>query len=288
MHFEGIVVGAHGMLGHCAANVLKKSFNILETSRYGRDGSEILLANSTDEDIYRQFQKIRVGGLVINTVGLLADKISKSDDKESAILVNSLFPHRLSRLASDAGLRFIHISTDAVYSPTSDVVTEDDLPCPSDFYAYSKLAGEVNKGNSLVIRCSIIGPPRSEGGNGLWAWLASQPKGGSVKGFTNQIWKGVTTKQLANFFELLMSEKNFYKLREESAIYNFAPNASMSKYDLLLSIAKHIRVDLKIEPTLADLDITRELVSKFRVLNEMFPQKMPWSQLVRDAMITAN
>jgi dTDP-4-dehydrorhamnose reductase len=52
---------------------------------------------------------------VVNCIGIVK-QLAGAKDPILSIEVNSLFPHRLSLLAREAGARLLHISTDCVFS----------------------------------------------------------------------------------------------------------------------------------------------------------------------------
>jgi dTDP-4-dehydrorhamnose reductase len=82
-----------------------------------------------------------------------------------AFAVNAVAPGRLARAATSLGARFVHISTDYVFS--GDVrrpYLEDDLPAPLGVYGASKLAGEhlvrAHAPDALIVRTGgVFGTP---------------------------------------------------------------------------------------------------------------------------------
>lgn len=131
--------------------------------------------------------------LVINCVGLVK-QLSSSKDPLHAIPTNSLLPHRLARLCGAAGARFIHISTDCVFSGFKGGYVESDIPDAEDLYGRSKLLGEVDQPHAITLRTSIVGHELS-GANGLVDWFLSQS--GAVRGFRRAVFSGLPSVTLA-------------------------------------------------------------------------------------------
>lgn len=131
--------------------------------------------------------------VVVNCVGLVK-QISEADDPLQAIPINALLPHRLARLCQVTGARFVHISTDCVFTGTTGMYREEDPADAQDLYGRSKHLGEVNYPNAVTLRTSIIGHELT-GAHGLVGWFLAQS--GPVRGFTRAVFSGLPTVELA-------------------------------------------------------------------------------------------
>jgi dTDP-4-dehydrorhamnose reductase len=83
------------------------------------------------------------------------------DEPETAMRVNAESPGMLARVARDAGILFVHYSSDYVFDGTrSTLYTEDDPPAPLNIYGKSKLRGEElvreSGGDCLIFRTSWV------------------------------------------------------------------------------------------------------------------------------------
>ncbi len=94
--------------------------------------------------------------VVINCVGVIK-QLAAAKDPLVSIAINSLFPHRLARLASTSNARLIQISTDCVFTGRRGNYRESDSPDAEDLYGRTKLLGEVDYPNSITLRTSIVG-----------------------------------------------------------------------------------------------------------------------------------
>ena len=124
------------------------------------------------------------------------------------------------------------MSTDCVFSGRRGQYTEDDLKDGSTFYDRSKALGELEDEKNLTLRQSIVGPDIKSSGIGLLNWFMQQH--GEVAGFTEAIWTGQTTLQLAKTMEAAAEEK-------VHGLYNTVPDVSISKNELLKLFDKHLR-----------------------------------------------
>ena len=177
--------------------------------------------------------------VVINCIGGTKHK-KEGNNPLYAIELNALLPHRLAQLCEQVQARFIHISTDCVFSGTKGMYMESDSPDANDIYGRSKALGEVTSGSALTLRTSTIGH-ELQSQNGLLNWFLSQGK--SCKGFEKAIFSGLPTVVFAEIIRDVIFENK--KLR---GLYNVAANP-INKYELLKLIAAvykkaiHIEVD---------------------------------------------
>ena len=131
--------------------------------------------------------------VVINCIGLIK-QLPSAHDPISAIKINALLPHQLAQVCAARNARLIHISTDCVFSGSKGLYRESDTPDATDLYGRTKLMGEIDYGNALTLRTSIIGP-ELHSNSSLLDWFLSQT--GSVKGFTKAVFSGLPTVEMA-------------------------------------------------------------------------------------------
>jgi len=242
-----LILGGDGMLGH----QLLKSYR-------GHQDVRVTLRRPLEEyahshlfDPGNAFSNVdvldfgRVSGIirdyepeaVINAVGIVKQR-AESQDAIASLEVNSLLPHRLSLLCSDAGARLVHISTDCVFSGSKGMYTEGDLEDATDLYGRSKLLGEVTAPHALTIRTSIIGLELSRK-KSLVEWFLAQK--GTIKGFTKAIYSGFTTREMARIIEFILLQQP-----RLSGLWHVA-SAPINKYDLLSQLSDRLgRTDVNI------------------------------------------
>lgn len=287
MKYEVAILGAQGFLGENLICGLHGNYSVFGVSR-AKHGGYRLSTNSTDKEILSIFEQLEPGALVINSIGKLAHSIDESNplDVSEAFIVNSEFPRRLSKIALSKGLRFIHISTDAVFSNKAGAVDEVSLTSPQGIYGQSKVLGEVIGDNTLTIRCSFVGPSVGNRKSGLWSWIQHLEKNAIIDGFCNQLWSGVTTSQLVGLCYLLVDKKIFNQVAAISSIHHFCPNPVITKYDLVSLIAEQIRPDVLVNPKEHKISVTRNLVSKFNSLNKLVDRvDSDWKSLIVKAYL---
>ena len=228
-----LLLGSAGMAGHIIKKELLKisdKFDIVDIARnsnYTRPTYEIDLRN------FKSIETLITNhdfDYIINCSGIL-NKIAE-DNPDEAILINSYLPHYLQKITQFKKAKIIQISTDCVFSGSKGNYLEKDLKDGVGYYAQTKALGELINNKDLTIRTSIIGPDLNTNGIGLFNWFIKQT--GSIDGYCNAYWSGVTTLQLAKSIIKLILEKNSI-----SGVIHLTNNNKISKYDLL-QIIKNI------------------------------------------------
>jgi dTDP-4-dehydrorhamnose reductase len=260
-----LVLGASGMLGSMVLRLFSNSPGYTAVGTVRSNRSLQLLPSAlqsrticgldalANDELKQLFARVQPN-VVVNCVGLVK-QLAQCNDPLVTIPINSLLPHRLAQLCSVTHARLIHVSTDCVFSGTKGMYREDDVPDASDLYGRSKLLGEVDGPEAITLRTSIIGPELDQA-HGLLGWVLSQR--GRVKGFTQAVFSGVTTLELARVMrDVVLPQPDIRGLYHVAA-------APISKYDLVSLIARIYELPLEIEPDGA-LRIDRSLdATRFR------------------------
>lgn len=254
-----MILGATGMLGSAMFRVLSANSGLVVygTARSGNcqqyfsdtpSGQLITGVNVENHDsLIKAFATVRPDA-VINCVGLVK-QLADANDPLQAVPINTLLPHRLAALCQAGGARLVHISTDCVFSGAKGNYLESDFPDAYDLYGRSKLLGEVDYPHAITLRTSIIGPELS-GCRSLLSWFLAQQ--GSVKGFTQAIFSGLPTVELARAVcDFVLPRSDLHGL------YHIA-SKPINKFDLLNLIAKIYSKDIEIIPS-DELIIDRSL-----------------------------
>lgn len=234
-----LIMGVSGMLGHTLMGRLARdtTLDVYGTARdverlrrhlpHGIMQRVVDGVDATDVAGVRKVLRDVRPEIVVNCIGIVKQD-AQINDAVRTISVNSLLPHLLAREAAEFGARLIHVSTDCVFSGTRGNYIETDVPDPHDFYGRSKLLGEVANPPALTLRTSIIGhellTKRS-----LLEWFLTQS--GSVNGFTNAVYTGVTTTEVARLLSRVV-----FPRAELVGLFHVA-SKPISKYDLLHLIA---------------------------------------------------
>ncbi len=220
-----LVLGSKGMAGSTIYDYLKslKKYKVKGTTRKDYD-------IEYEEDRVRLELELSNYDVVINCIGLLVK--ASEENKSRAVIINSYFPHWLEESTKGTDTKIIHLSSDCVFSGEEELYYDEDTPNATSFYGRTKALGEINNDKDLTIRMSIIGKEIKKNGSGLFSWFMGQK--GTIEGYNNVIWNGVTTLELAKFIDLqIVNDKESAK-----GIFQLATLSPISKYDLLKLIRK--------------------------------------------------
>lgn len=160
---------------------------------------------------------------------------------EDMLLANAVGPHILAEECEALGIKFIHISTDCVFSGVPEENSPmrrysiEDRPDPITPYGRSKLAGEPMLPNTLVVRTSFVGLS-----GGLGKWLLDQ-KGKEVLGWTSAMWTGTSVSVISTF---LIDEAT---KGTRSGLHHFASSEKVSKHWLLQEMVNILGLDVRIK-----------------------------------------
>lgn len=256
-----LVLGAGGMAGHMISLFLQEQGHDVVGLARRRLG---FLKQSTICDVtdLHQLENIVGSGkydFIVNAIGILNNDAEAR--KADAVFLNAYLPHQLAAWCDGTGTKIVHISTDCVFSGDNGFYYADSFPDGQTFYDRSKALGELCDSVNLTLRQSIVGPDINENGIGLLHWFMGQQ--GSVNGFSNCFWTGLTTLELAKAIEACA--KNGV-----TGLINMVPDSNIKKSDLLGLFNAYLRggtVYIAPKPT--------PRINKTLVRNEGFDRYLP-------------
>lgn len=226
-----LVLGCNGMAGHMISLYLKvRGYDVYGFARKPSSYVKTIVGDACNIELLRNTILSGNYDIVINCVGILNQYAE--DNKDQAVFLNAYLPHYLAKITENVNTKIFHMSTDCVFSGKTGGYKESDFRDGKTFYDRSKALGELEDDKNLTVRSSIVGPDINDKGIGLMNWFMQQH--GKIKGFTQAIWTGQTTLQLAKTMEAAAQEG-------VTGLINAVPNESISKYDLLMLFNKYLR-----------------------------------------------
>ena len=245
-----LILGGGGTLGHKLWQALPSRFpdafvSIRKNRAFYAKCGLFAGPNVVDALDLRDFSRLNSvldelkPSVIVNCAGVTL-RSKEALDKNSAISINALLPHRLAEWCSRSGARLIHFSTVCVFDGKTGGYTEDSPPDARDLYGMTKALGDVSAPFALTLRSSFIGR-EIFGGAELLEWFLAQ-KGKKIKGFTRALFTGLTTNKLAELVGELIE-----KHPALNGLYHVS-SETLSKYDLLKLMKEAYKLDVEIEP----------------------------------------
>jgi dTDP-4-dehydrorhamnose reductase len=273
-----LVLGASGMLGHRTTAVLSERHDVVGTLR---NPDPVLARFAPEARLVTGISVEAPGGIaaviddfrpdaVVNCIGIVKQK-AEAHQAVPSIRTNSLFPHEIAKICDAAGARFVHVSTDCVFSGSRGGYLESDTPDAADLYGRSKLLGEVTDApGAITVRTSIVGWELSHP-TGVLEWFAGR-RGAKCDGYRRAVFSGLATSDLVDVFERLCSE-----WRELDGLWHVSTDP-ISKYGLLTSLDRALGWQTEVVPRDEPV-IDRSLDStRFRQRTGWTPR--PWAETV--------
>lgn len=258
------------MLGSGVTNYLSnESQKVIEVNRRGIStcsGNQSVAFDAIEDEVEAFVRSLPTESIILNFIGVIRHKIdeTRSDSISEAFKVNSEFPLNLARAASKYGCKVIQVGTDCVFSGKTGAYSETSHRDPIDIYGKTKLQGESSSENLMTLRVSVIGNEWQTHVE-LMDWVLKTNENGTLNGYTNHFWNGVTTLHLAKVIGGILSNNNF-----KCGTFHLVPQDKKSKFELITSIAKlGGRNDLRIHEYADSTLIDRSLSTEFPEFNQI-------------------
>ena len=232
-----LITGASGLLGINLALETMREHEVI-----GIDRGKLKFA---------PFQVLNADFLQVNEINSMLDStnpdwlincaaLANLEDCErhsdQAKILNTDFPAELANACAKRSIKFIHLSTDAVFDGTKEgAYTEDDEPNPQGVYSHTKLDGEraVQAANpdAIIARVNFFGWSLS-GRRSLGEFFVKNlSEGKNVNGFTDVIFCPMWVNHLSQTL-IPMLEKDLHGL------YHVVGAEAMSKYQFGMEVAR--------------------------------------------------
>jgi dTDP-4-dehydrorhamnose reductase len=237
-----ILFGTTGMLGRYIFNILSLNYEVICINRIEYDivnDSWLKLYTILNNHINNTNNTNNMKHIIINCAGIIPQK-TDSLEYNTYIKVNTLFPNKLQEFSEKNNCQVIHITTDCVFNGNQEIdknYIEISEHNEKNIYGITKSLGE--NLDSCIIRTSIIGEELLNK-KSLLEWVISN-KNGSINGYTNHYWNGITCLTLANIINNIIKNNLYWK----GIRHIYSPNY-VSKYELCCIINKIYDLNINI------------------------------------------
>lgn len=202
-------------------------------------------------------------GVVVNAAAYTNVERAE-EDAEKAYLVNETGARLLARAAREAGLGFVHVSTDFVFDgEKSGPYVETDEPNPLSVYGASKLAGEFavaeENPQALVVRTVWVFGPR--GANFPTKILQVARERGRVTVVTDEVGSPTYTPDLATGILGLVAAG-------ATGLFHLAGSGTCSRYEMAVETLRLAGLgEVPVDPVTSDTFPTKAARPRNSVLD---------------------
>jgi dTDP-4-dehydrorhamnose reductase len=230
-----LVLGASGFLGSYLGFALQGMGH--EVFGVARRPVPYFPYNTVATDLNDVAGVIHSGGhdLVINAIAVASHE-NCEEKPDTAEEVNAVSPGLWASTALEAGSRFVHISTDAVFDgASSDLYVEEDATNPESVYGITKVRGERSvlaaNPEALVLRVNFFGWSQSGLSGILDFFVSAFTHQTPITGFQDYV---VSSLYVGDLVEGMMGLVE----RDASGIFHLVSSTPLSKYDFGRIVAR--------------------------------------------------
>lgn len=241
-----LIAGSGGMLGTALRGALAERDQSFTAPR--EQDFDITVEKDVRAVVTRFVGHGGAGGVLVNAAAYTNVERAE-EDSERAFLVNDLGARLLAEAASDAGLRFVHVSTDFVFDGTkTGAYTELDAPRPLSVYGASKLAGERSVvaayPGALIVRTAwVFGPGGANFPTKILELARTRP---TLSVVTDEVGSPTYTVDLARGILGLVDAGG-------QGVFHLAGSGSCSRFELARETLGLAGLDVAVEGTSAAL-----------------------------------
>jgi dTDP-4-dehydrorhamnose reductase len=225
-----LVTGASGMLGATLVNELKNDFEVFASgsSNFKSQYSQYMKFD-LKSDSFNELINWSNPDIIIHCAAITNGNYCKENPKE-AFDVNGFSIYKFLE-STKSSVKFIYISSDAVFPSSLHLANEKDCVNPGNIYGKSKELGEFFLINSerdfLIIRTTIVGINRNKDKKGFVEWIIDSSKSNE----TISLFDDVTFNPISiwDFSEELRYLINENKINAE--ILHIAGKEIVTKYE---------------------------------------------------------
>jgi dTDP-4-dehydrorhamnose reductase len=232
-----LITGASGLLGINLAMEATRQHEVLGLDRGKLKSApfQVLKADLLQRNAINSVLETTQPDWLVNCAALANLEMCEENPDQAKIL-NADLPGELASACARKNIRFVHISTDAVFDGKKEgPYTEDDKTNPQSIYSQTKLLGEraVQQASlgSIIARVNFYGWSLGAQRSLAEFFVNNLRAGKPVNGFTDVIFCPMWVNDLSRLL-IEMLEKNL------SGLYHVVGAEVMSKYQFGVEVAR--------------------------------------------------
>jgi dTDP-4-dehydrorhamnose reductase len=241
-----LIIGASGFVGSHWQRAAQSTFDVIGAARTLPSGEPGWLSiDLTDaKSVRAALAKVRPA--YVTLLAALSDIDRCQREPAVAEQINVEGARHVAEACVEFGAKLLYTSTDAVFDGTRGYYSESDPPSPPNFYGETKARAErlilERLPAATVVRLSLVlGTSASGRGNSYLEKVVGNLRAGNeIISPTYEYRNPIDVGTLCKFLEeLTLSPK-------AGGIFHAGASDKISRFDLALAIARHVRADEKL------------------------------------------
>lgn len=236
-----LITGASGMLGATLSDVLSKKYDVYATgnSHYGNAPQNYKVFDLRSDTMDELIEWSNPDVIIL--CGALTNGNYCDEHPMEALEVNGVSVNKFVKAASKE-VKFIYISTDAVFPSKLHLAKEKDCVNPENVYGKSKELGEFFLKTSdkeyCILRTTIVGLNLNLNKSGFVDWIINSAiNKEEINLFDDVLFSPISIWELANEIDFLLSLKEF-----PNKTYHVSGSEAVTKYAFGLALLREMNL----------------------------------------------
>ncbi len=242
-----LVTGSNGLLGQKLTELLEKDGTIQLIATAARpaalpvNSGKFQLLDITDPVAVDSIIEEQKPDVIINTAAMTQVDQCETQ-REACWKSNVIAVQNLVNASKRNGCHLVHVSTDFIFDGTEEMLDENAVPKPVNFYGESKLAGEKVIIESDISWCIIrtvlvFGVTKDMSRSNIVLWVKKSLEEGKTIQVVNDQWRTPTLAEDLALGCYLAARK------KAKGIYNISGKDYLSAYDIAIRTAEFFNLD---------------------------------------------
>ncbi len=242
-----LVTGSNGLLGQKLTELLEKDGTIQLIATAARpaalpvNSGKFQLLDITDPVAVDSIIDEHKPDVIINTAAMTQVDQCETQ-REACWKSNVIAVQNLVNASKRNGCHLVHVSTDFIFDGTEEMLDENAVPKPVNFYGESKLAGEKVIIESDISWCIIrtvlvFGVTKDMSRSNIVLWVKKSLEEGKTIQVVNDQWRTPTLAEDLALGCYLAARK------KAKGIYNISGKDYLSAYDIAIRTAEFFNLD---------------------------------------------
>jgi dTDP-4-dehydrorhamnose reductase len=242
-----LVTGSNGLLGQKLTNLLEGDAGVQLVATAAKPPvhplvkGEFRLLDITDADLVTQTIQETKPDVIINAAAMTqVDQCE--NDRQVCWKANVTAVENLVNASRQNGVHLVHVSTDFIFDGTEELLDENAIPNPVNYYGESKLAAErvLLKSDipwTIIRTVLVFGITRDMSRSNVVLWVKKNLEQGKSIQVVNDQWRTPTLAEDLAMGCYLAAKK------KATGIYNISGKDYLSIYDIALHTAAFFNLD---------------------------------------------